>query len=322
LSEGGKTSKPNAATQSTEAPAQELVLPEDFRSKDPSKAIGAARFDGIRAERKAAADQIQRSLKAWRAASGTAGAASVPKGPGTPLPATVRSRMEPKLGASLGNVRIHTGGESAEAAKGFGARAFTVGEDVHFNSGEFNPGNKEGDRLLAHELTHVVQGQKSEIQRKAEAGEEEKGAEVSDPGEPAEQEADAVGDEVADKLHGEEKDGGGKEKSGAKKKGDDAEGEVEEKAEGEEKDASPAGEEKAPEIGAKLDGVGRKIHLARPARIPRPHAQINDRFRAAFRLNKAWKFSSNPALSTTSSRATPSRILIPWRVWESSSRVA
>jgi Domain of unknown function (DUF4157) len=295
VSEGGKTSKPSASPSATPTPATEsAAIPTVFRSVDPSQAIGPARFDGIRAERQEAAAQIQRSLKAWRSAKGAAGTASVPTGAGAPLSTAIRSRMEPNLGASLGNVRVHTGADSAEAAKGFGARAFTIGEDVHFNSGEFTPGTKEGDRLLAHELTHVVQGQKSGVQRKAEGGEEEKGAEVSQPGEPAEKEADAVGDEVADKLHGDEKGGdkkkdgqdkkdgkakkGGKdEKDGKDKKGDHGDEQAAEggehkegkeakgaEHEGEKKGDGAGAGEKAPAIGAKLEGVGRKIFLTGP----------------------------------------------------------
>src|SRR6185436_11878930 len=163
-----------------------------------------ARMNPVNEERAAANAQIQRSLKAWRAASGAAGQAAVPNGTGSPLPAGVRAKMEPKLGGNLGNVRVHTDAESTEAAKGFGARAFTVGEDIHFNQGEFSPGSREGDKLLAHELTHVVQGQKSGIQRKEEAGGGEKkdqGPEVSDPAEPAEVEAEAKSKEVAGELH-------------------------------------------------------------------------------------------------------------------------
>jgi hypothetical protein len=168
--------------------------------------------------------------------------------------------MEPKLGANLGSVRVHTSGESAEAAKGFGARAFTIGEDVHFNSGEFQPGTKAGDKLLAHELTHVVQGQKSGVQRKADGDEHKNGdkggPEVSDPGEPAEKEADATGEKVGEELHGgdekkDAKDGGKDKKDGKSKdeKGADKEGEGgSEEAGGEKKP-----EEQAPAIGAKLE---------------------------------------------------------------------
>ena len=132
------------------------------------------------------------------------GAAAIPDGGGAPLSRDVRARMEPALGADLSSVRVHTGGESSAAAEELSARAFTTGSDVHFRAGEFAPGTREGDRLLAHELTHVVQGQKSGVQRKAEHegdGGAEAGAAVSHPDEPAEKEADAVGDQVADQLH-------------------------------------------------------------------------------------------------------------------------
>src|SRR5439155_1319570 len=114
------------------------------------------------------------------------------------------------------------------AAHNLGARAFTVGSDVHFNAGEFAPGSKEGDRLLAHELTHVVQAQKSGIQRKEEPEAAEGGGGEAAP-------AEAAGGE-----------GGGGE-AGAEAK---AEGGGE---------AAPA--EEAPPVAAKLEAgqAGRKI---------------------------------------------------------------
>jgi hypothetical protein len=135
----------------------------------------------------------------------------IPNTTGAALPEGVRHRMEPQLGADLSGVRVHAGGESAHAADQLGARAFTVGNDVHFGAGQFSPNTKEGDKLIAHELTHVVQGQKSGVQRKADsdahATEEAEAQEhVSQPDEPAEKEADAVADHVGEQLHG---DGGG-----------------------------------------------------------------------------------------------------------------
>lgn len=139
--------------------------------------------------------------------------ATIPSGGGQSLPPSTQAHMERRLGADLSSVKVHTGGESAIAASAVGARAFTVGNDVHFNAGQFAPGTKEGDRLLAHELTHVVQGQRSGIQRKAESdsAKDDGGMaepEVSQPGEPAEQEADAVGDKVASELHESRESGG------------------------------------------------------------------------------------------------------------------
>jgi hypothetical protein len=147
--------------------------------------------------------QVQR--KAQRAAAARADVA-IPSSGGAPLDAGVRGRMEQQLGADLSAARVHSGGESAAAAEALGARAFTVGSDVHFAAGQLAPGSKEGDKLLAHELTHVVQGQRSGIQRKPDAAEGDAGGhDVSQPHEPAEQEADAVSEHVAGKLHGDEK---------------------------------------------------------------------------------------------------------------------
>src|SRR5262249_10392386 len=55
------------------------------------------------------------------------------------------------------NVRIHTGERAASTARSLNARAFTLGRNIAFAPGEFAPGTRHGQRLLAHELTHVVQ---------------------------------------------------------------------------------------------------------------------------------------------------------------------
>jgi len=93
-----------------------------------------------------------------RKAEREARAAAVPEGGGKPLDAEVRARMEPRLGADLGKVRVHDDGASGAAAEAMGARAFTVGNHIHFGAGQLASGTRDGDRLLAHELTHVVQG--------------------------------------------------------------------------------------------------------------------------------------------------------------------
>lgn len=74
---------------------------------------------------------------------------------GRPLPR--RSAFEAALGYDLGTVRIHTDGPAERVARMLGARAFTAGRDIAFGAGEFAPDTPEGVRLIAHELTHVVQ---------------------------------------------------------------------------------------------------------------------------------------------------------------------
>jgi len=76
---------------------------------------------------------------------------------GTQLPDSLNSEMSQKMGVDFSNVNVHTGPEASRLNQSLGARAFTHGNHIFFNSGEYNPGSREGKRLLAHELTHVVQ---------------------------------------------------------------------------------------------------------------------------------------------------------------------
>ncbi len=89
------------------------------------------------------------------------------KAGGRPLPPAVRAGMERAIGADFSAVRIHTDGESAELNRDLQARAFTNGQHVFFNEGNFSPESTDGKRLLAHELTHVVQqnGGQGEVRR-------------------------------------------------------------------------------------------------------------------------------------------------------------
>ena len=75
------------------------------------------------------------------------------RGSGSPLADNVRGKMEGAFGTSLEDVRVHTDGESGDLNRSVGARAFTTGSDVFFGEGASPTDHK----LLAHELTHVVQ---------------------------------------------------------------------------------------------------------------------------------------------------------------------
>ena len=78
---------------------------------------------------------------------------------GQPLPKSTRVSFENRFGADFGQVRVHTGGKADETASMLNARAFTVGRNVVFGEGQYAPETSEGQHLLAHELTHVVQQQ-------------------------------------------------------------------------------------------------------------------------------------------------------------------
>jgi hypothetical protein len=84
------------------------------------------------------------------------------KGGGRPLAESERAYFEPRFGTDFSLVRVHTGAQAAESARSVNAKAYTIGQDVTFGVGQYTPGTSEGRRLIAHELTHVVQqGEKS-----------------------------------------------------------------------------------------------------------------------------------------------------------------
>ena len=78
-------------------------------------------------------------------------------GKGSPLPEKTRLEMEQAFGLDFSKVRIHTDQKAIEMCKSLGAQAFTNGINIYFNTGKFNPDSSQGKKLLAHELTHVVQ---------------------------------------------------------------------------------------------------------------------------------------------------------------------
>jgi hypothetical protein len=90
------------------------------------------------------------------------------KGSGESLPDSDRKYFEPRFDADFSNVKIHKDEKSAETAKAMHAKAYTMGNDIVFNKGEYNPETNEGKKLIAHELTHVIQqanGLQKQIQR-------------------------------------------------------------------------------------------------------------------------------------------------------------
>lgn len=84
------------------------------------------------------------------------------RGGGEPLPEPVRELFEPRFGHDFSRVRLHTGGTAESVASSLNALAFTMGDDIVFGAGQYAPGTETGKRLLAHELTHVVQQGRSE----------------------------------------------------------------------------------------------------------------------------------------------------------------
>ncbi|HKR10587.1 MAG TPA: DUF4157 domain-containing protein [Pyrinomonadaceae bacterium] len=78
-------------------------------------------------------------------------------GRGASLPREVRSHFEPRFGHDFSQVKVHTDATAARSAQSINAHAYTFGNNIVFNSGRFSPATDSGSKLLAHELTHVVQ---------------------------------------------------------------------------------------------------------------------------------------------------------------------
>jgi hypothetical protein len=78
---------------------------------------------------------------------------------GSPLPDGVRSFMESRIGADFRGVRVHTDSPAVRMTEELSAAAFTSGDDIYFRAGYYQPDAAAGRKLLAHELTHVVQQQ-------------------------------------------------------------------------------------------------------------------------------------------------------------------
>jgi uncharacterized protein DUF4157 len=110
-----------------------------------------------------------------------------PTGSRDPLPSSVRKKMETAFHADFSDVRVHQGAPDAESLS---ALALTQGRDIHFAPGQYRPATLEGQKIIAHELTHVVQQRQGRV-----AAPQGKGAPVNAE-QRLEKEADQLGDQA------------------------------------------------------------------------------------------------------------------------------
>jgi len=98
-------------------------------------------------------------------------------GGGRPLDQETEATMGSAFGHDFQDVRVHTGGEATASAQRLGANAYTVGNDVVFSDGQYDPGSSTGQKVLAHELAHVVQQRSGPV----DGTDTGSGVKVSDP---------------------------------------------------------------------------------------------------------------------------------------------
>jgi hypothetical protein len=143
----GKVSKPlDPAELEAEETARKVVRMAQPPATTPRTGKGTA---------KGAVQRAEAAPSPVAAAPPSSARAHIPGG--SPLPAAVRSFMEPRFGANFGSVRVHTGEPAARQSADLNARAFTVGEHIVFARDKFQPESGSGRELIAHELTHTIQ---------------------------------------------------------------------------------------------------------------------------------------------------------------------
>jgi hypothetical protein len=113
-------------------------------------------------------------------------------GRGASLPAQTQQWLEAGLGADLSPTRVHTDSDADQLSRSLGATAFTTGADIFFRAGAYAPGSPDGQRLLAHEATHVVQQAAGPVAGTPSAG----GIALSDPGDRYEQAAERTAEQL------------------------------------------------------------------------------------------------------------------------------
>jgi hypothetical protein len=164
-SAGRKPGQPQASTRSTGL-ARALGNRAFGQVLQPKLRVGAP-DDRYEREAERVADAVMRiPARPLRRSVTSAQGAGTPMPPlvhgvlrrlGKPLGAAARRLMEPRFGSDFGGVRVHADALAARSAASVNARAYTVGEQIVFGAGEYRPDTAEGQRLLAHELAHVVQ---------------------------------------------------------------------------------------------------------------------------------------------------------------------
>ncbi|MEZ4399986.1 MAG: DUF4157 domain-containing protein [Kofleriaceae bacterium] len=155
------------------------------RGADGSNGVGAGIAPGKRT-------RTERLTRKTRDRDGSADAAArtvaaAAEQPGQPLPPDLAQRFSTSLDRDLSAVRVHTGPTSAEAAAAISALAYTVGNDIHFGAGHYQPDTPAGQHLIAHEVAHTAQQAQAVAPPQAKLG-------VSTDDDPAEHEADRAAD--------------------------------------------------------------------------------------------------------------------------------
>ncbi len=162
-----RTASPNAG-----APVQRQVEDEEVQAKSMDASVQREAEDeevqaksmdaSVQREAEGEDEAVQAKANGGSAGGGIldegiGSAIRQAQGGGAPLDGGIRQKMEQGFGADFTGVRIHTDSHAHGLNENLHAKAFTTGSDIFFRQGQYAPGSKSGQELVAHELTHVIQ---------------------------------------------------------------------------------------------------------------------------------------------------------------------
>ena len=154
--------------QKMEAPEEEMVSKMEGEEEEIQK-MEASEEEKLNKKEEEETVQTKNESATQTASTGLSSKIKSKAGTGKKMPPQIKAEMESGFGRDFSDVTVHTDQDAIGMNKQLGAQAFTHGMDIYFNSGKYNPDTTQGKRLLAHELTHVVQqskdNEKPNIQR-------------------------------------------------------------------------------------------------------------------------------------------------------------
>jgi hypothetical protein len=138
------------------------VADQVMRMPDPAL-VSSASTPAIRRKCASCEDEEAKTIRGKSNGQALGGADAPPivhdvlASPGQPLDGATRGFFESRFGADLGSIRVHNDDSAGRSAQAVGAQAYTSGRDIVFAPGRYHPQTADGQRLLAHELTHTIQ---------------------------------------------------------------------------------------------------------------------------------------------------------------------
>ncbi|TMV51540.1 DUF4157 domain-containing protein [Paenibacillus mesophilus] len=135
----------------------EIEMEDESEELQMKRAPEGIQRDEIEMEDESEELQMKRSEEGFDADASLEQQIEQSRGNGSPMDTHVQAKMESAFDTGFSDVNVHTDAKADQMAQSIGASAFTTGSDIFFRQGQYNPGSRQGQELLGHELTHVVQ---------------------------------------------------------------------------------------------------------------------------------------------------------------------